>query len=65
MIVLRNPVVFPAGDGTEQFVLVVDPGGVANLYGLWGWVGMAPRMGPESRSCTFPLGRPVFRKAGK
>ena len=24
------------------------PGGVANLYGLWDWVGMAPRMGPES-----------------
>ena len=23
----------------------VDPGGVANLYGLWDWVGMAPRMG--------------------
>ena len=22
-----------------------------------------PRMGPESRSCTFPLGRPVSRKA--
>ena len=26
----------------------VDPGGVANLYGLWDWVGMAPRMGPMS-----------------
>ena len=26
---------------------------------------MAPRMGPESRSCTFPLGGPVSRKAGK
>ena len=26
---------------------------------------MVPRMGPESRSCTFPLGRPVFRNAGK
>ena len=24
-----------------------------------------PRMGPESRSCTFPLGRRVYRKAGK
>ena len=24
-----------------------------------------PRMGPESRSCTFPLGRPVSRKADK
>ena len=23
------------------------------------------RMGPESRSCPFPLGRPVSRKAGK
>ena len=30
--------------------------------GLWDWVGMAPRMGPESCSCTFPLGRPVSRK---
>ena len=40
-------------------------GGVANLYGLWDWVRMAPRMGPESCSCTFPLGRPVSRKAGK
>ena len=26
----------------------VDPGGVANLYGLWDWVGMAPCMGPMS-----------------
>ena len=26
----------------------VDPGGVSNLYGLWEWVGMAPRMGPIS-----------------
>ena len=26
---------------------------------------MAPCMGPESRSCTFPLGRSVSRKAGK
>ena len=26
---------------------VVDPGGVANLYGLWDWVGMAPCMGPD------------------
>ena len=26
---------------------------------------MAPRMGPQSRSCTFPLGRPVSREAGK
>ena len=32
---------------------VVDPGGVTNLYGLWDWVGIAPRIGPESRSCTF------------
>ena len=38
---------------------------MSNLYGLWDWVGMAPRMGPESRSSTFPLGRPVSRKAGK
>ena len=44
---------------------VVDPDGVANLYGLWDWVGMALCMGPESRSCTFPPGRPVARKAGK
>ena len=44
---------------------VVDPDGVANLYGLWDWVGMAPCMRPESRSCTFSLGRPVSRKAGK
>ena len=44
---------------------VVDPGGVANLYGLWDWLGMASRMGPESRSCTFPLGKPVSGKAGK
>ena len=26
---------------------------------------MAPHMGPESRSSTFPPGRPVSRKAGK
>ena len=26
------------------------------LYGLWDCVGMASRMGPKSRSCTFPLG---------
>ena len=26
------------------------------LYGLWDCVGMASHMGPESRSCTFPLG---------
>ena len=43
----------------------VDPSGVANLYGTWDWVGMTPRMEPESCSCTFPLGRPVSRKAGK
>ena len=23
---------------------VVDPDGVANLYGLWDWVGMTPHM---------------------
>jgi len=51
--------------GSVGRVRVVDPGSVANLYGLWYWVGMAPRMGPESRSCTFPLDRPVSRKAGK
>ena len=48
---------------------VIDPDGVAKLYGLWDWVGMPPRMGPESRSrhipVTFSLGRPVSRKAGK
>ena len=26
----------------------VDPGGVANLYGLWDCVAMAPYMGPMS-----------------
>ena len=26
----------------------VDPGGVASLYGLCDWVGMAPRMGSMS-----------------
>ena len=39
--------------------------GVANPYGLWDWVGMALCMGLESRSCTFPLGMPVSRKAYK
>ena len=43
----------------------IDLGGVAILYRLWDLLGMAPRMGPSSRSCTFPLGRPVSRKAGK
>ena len=43
----------------------VYPGSVANLYGLCDWVVMALRMGPESRLCTFPLGRPVSRKAAK
>ena len=43
---------------------VVDPGGVVNLYRLWDWVWMAPCMGPESCSCTFPLGRHVSREAG-
>ena len=38
-----------------------ESGGVANLNGLWDWVGMAPRMGPKSLSCTFPLGWPVSR----
>ena len=50
---------------TSKRVGVVDPSGVVNLYGLWDWVGMAPCMGPESSLCTFPLGRPVPRKAGK
>jgi len=49
----------------KRVAWVVDPDGVANLYKLWDWVGMAPRMGPESRSRTFPLGQPVSRKAGK
>ena len=40
---------------------VVDPGGVANIYGLWGWVGMGPCMGFKSRSWAGP----VSRKAGK
>ena len=44
---------------------VVDPGGMVNLDRLWDWVGMVPRMRPESHLCTFPLGRPVSRKAGK
>ena len=46
---------------------VVDPGGVANLDGLWDWVGMARRMGPTGKShlCTLPVGRPMSRKAGK
>ena len=26
----------------------MDPGGVANLNGLWDWVEMAPCMGPMS-----------------
>ena len=41
-------------------------------YGLWDWIGIAPCMGLawdqgtyESRSCPFPLDRPVSRKAGK
>ena len=59
------PCSIPSCDLKSKRVGVVDPGGMAKLYGLWEWVGMAPRMGPESRSCTFPLGRPVSRKAGK
>ena len=35
---------------SKRIAWAVDPKGVANLYGLWDWVGMAPRMGPESRS---------------
>ena len=39
---------------------------MANLYGLWDWVGICTSHGTyESRSCPFPLGRPVSRKAGK
>ena len=33
----------------------VDPGGVANLYGLWDWVGMAPCMGPMSPVHAYSL----------
>ena len=33
----------------------VDPGGVANLYGLWDWVGMAPRMETMSPVRTHSL----------
>ena len=50
---------------SKRVAWVVDPDGGANLNGLWDWVGMAPRMGPESIHATFPLGRPVSRKAGK
>ena len=44
----------------------VDPGSVANLYGLWDWVGMASCMGPMSpvRGHSLRAG-PVSRKAGK
>ena len=44
---------------------VIAPGGVVNLHRLWDWIGMALRIGPEFPSCTFPLGWPVSRKAGK
>ena len=54
-----------APDHYSKRLGIVDPGGVANFYGLWDWVGMAPRMGPGSRSCTFPVGRTVSREAGK
>ena len=41
---------------------VIDPCGVANLYGLWDWVGMAPRMGPES--CSYiPSGQACVQKS--
>ena len=30
-------------------------GGVANLYGLWDWVGMAPCMGPMSPVHAYSL----------
>ena len=33
----------------------VDPGGVANLNGLWDWVGMAPCMGPVSHVRAYSL----------
>ena len=32
-----------------------DSGGVANLNGLWDWVGMAPCMGPLSPVCAYSL----------
>ena len=50
--------------GRAPVCRAVDPGGVANLYGLWDWVGIA-RTSHGTRSCTFPLGRLVSRKAGK
>ena len=45
----------------------VDPGGVANLNRLWVGLGMDATLHGtcESRSCLFPLGRPVYRKACK
>ena len=36
-------------------VVDADPGGVADLYGLWDWVGMAPCMGPMSPVSAFSL----------
>ena len=42
-----------------------DPGGVANLYRLGNWAGMAPFMGPVSPICAIPSGQALSRKAGK
>ena len=36
-------------------VVDADPGGVADLYGLWDWVGMAPCIGPMSPVSAFSL----------
>ena len=33
----------------------MDPGGVANLNGLWDWVEMAPCMGPMSSVRAYSL----------
>ena len=33
----------------------MDPGGVANLNGLWDWVEMAPCMGPMSPVRAYSL----------
>ena len=40
---------------TVRRVTDVHPGGVANLYGLWDWVGTAPCMGPVSPVRAFSL----------
>ena len=43
---------------------VVDPDGVANLYGLWDWVGMAPCMGPMSPVRAHSLWAVTFVQKG-